>query len=175
MADSDLLLLKWQARTTLRCYFHSSTESSDRPNNFILKTLGQGGRFFVLFAFIFVRIAIMKFFQLLGSVAATVLILATSCSAQLSGSVGPTTSTASKAAKKICNVLNYGAKADKSTDLGPAITSAFAACNTGGISTPPPILPFPPPTNNHSLDTCRRLRHGNLGDAERRLQLRHPA
>jgi rhamnogalacturonan hydrolase len=53
--------------------------------------------------------------------------------AQLSGSVGPTTSTASKAAKKICNVLSYGAKADKSTDLGPALASAFAACKSGGI------------------------------------------
>ncbi len=53
--------------------------------------------------------------------------------AQLSGSVGPTTSTASKAAKKICNVLSYGAKADKATDLGPPLAAAFADCKTGGI------------------------------------------
>jgi hypothetical protein len=57
--------------------------------------------------------------------------------AQLSGSVGPTTSTASKAAKKVCNVLSYGAKADKSTDLGPALYSAWNACKTGGIGNPP--------------------------------------
>ena len=56
-----------------------------------------------------------------------------SVSAQLSGSVGPTTSTASKAAKKICNVLNYGAKADQKTDLGPPLLAAFNACKTGGI------------------------------------------
>lgn len=53
--------------------------------------------------------------------------------AQLSGSVGPTTSTATKAAKKICNVQSYGAKADKSTDLGPPLLSAFNACSTGGM------------------------------------------
>jgi rhamnogalacturonan hydrolase len=56
-----------------------------------------------------------------------------SCSAQLAGSVGPTTSTASKAAKKICNVLDYGAKADMSTDIGPPLLAAFEACSTGGI------------------------------------------
>lgn len=53
--------------------------------------------------------------------------------AQLSGSVGPTTSTASKAAKKTCNVLNYGATASTSSDLGPALLAAFNACKTGGI------------------------------------------
>ena len=52
---------------------------------------------------------------------------------QLSGKVGPVTSIATKAAKKTCNVLNYGAKADKSTDLGPALVSAFAACKAGGL------------------------------------------
>lgn len=52
---------------------------------------------------------------------------------QLSGSVGPITSTASKAAKKICNILDYGAKADKATDVGPPITRAFTDCKAGGI------------------------------------------
>ncbi|KAH9207639.1 rhamnogalacturonase rhgA [Leptodontidium sp. 2 PMI_412] len=60
-------------------------------------------------------------------------LLATAIKAQLSGPVGPLTSTASKATKKICNVLNYGANADNRTDVGPAITSAFAACKGGGI------------------------------------------
>lgn len=53
--------------------------------------------------------------------------------AQLSGSVGPTTSTSAKRAKKVCSVLDYGAKADKSTDIGPALAKAWAACASGGI------------------------------------------
>ncbi|RMZ68188.1 rhamnogalacturonase a [Pyrenophora seminiperda CCB06] len=52
--------------------------------------------------------------------------------AQLSGKVGPLTTHAAKSAVKTCNVLDYGAKADKSTDLGPALLSAFTACKTGG-------------------------------------------
>ncbi|KAF2403054.1 pectin lyase-like protein [Trichodelitschia bisporula] len=52
--------------------------------------------------------------------------------AQLSGRVGPTTSASSKRAKKICNVLSHGAKADKKTDLGPALKAAFTACKSGG-------------------------------------------
>jgi len=75
----------------------------------------------------------MKLFQSLSAFAATIAFLSTCCSAHLSGPVGPTTSTASKAAKKICNVLNYGAKADKSTDLGPALLSAWKDCKGGGI------------------------------------------
>ncbi|CAI7602734.1 unnamed protein product [Penicillium glandicola] len=54
-------------------------------------------------------------------------------SAQLSGSVGPTTSYADKASNKICNVLDYGAVADKSTDVGPAISSAWDECKDGGV------------------------------------------
>jgi rhamnogalacturonan hydrolase len=77
----------------------------------------------------------MKIIQALSAVAAAVALLSSCCSAQLSGSVGPTTSTASKAAKKVCNVLNYGAVADKSTDLGPALLAAWKACNSGGIGT----------------------------------------
>lgn len=51
---------------------------------------------------------------------------------QLSGKVGPLTSSATKTSKKKCSVLDYGAKADKTTDLGPPLTSAFAACKSGG-------------------------------------------
>ena len=77
----------------------------------------------------------MKVSSSVSAAAAIVsLLLPSFVTAQLSGSVGPTTSTASKAAKKVCNVLNYGAKADKSTDIGPAITSAFNACKSGGTS-----------------------------------------
>ena len=52
--------------------------------------------------------------------------------AQLTGSVGPTTTRAAKLAKKQCSVLSYGGKADQKTDLGPALTAAWAACKTGG-------------------------------------------
>ncbi|KAK2595694.1 hypothetical protein N8I77_013719 [Diaporthe amygdali] len=61
------------------------------------------------------------------------LVLVGAVTAQLSGSVGPTTSTAAKRAKKTCSVLDYGAKADKSTDLGAALVKAWAACASGGI------------------------------------------
>jgi rhamnogalacturonan hydrolase len=52
--------------------------------------------------------------------------------AQLSGSVGPTTTTAKKAAIKVCNVLNYGGVASKTSDIGPPLASAWAACKSGG-------------------------------------------
>jgi rhamnogalacturonan hydrolase len=51
---------------------------------------------------------------------------------QLSGKVGPTSSHASKSSKKTCNVTKYGAKADKSTDIGPALMKAFQDCKQGG-------------------------------------------
>ncbi|KAJ5225035.1 hypothetical protein N7468_006260 [Penicillium chermesinum] len=53
--------------------------------------------------------------------------------AQLSSPVGPTTSYSMKANHKICNVLNYGAVADNSTDVGTAISSAWDDCKTGGV------------------------------------------
>ncbi|CAG8084822.1 unnamed protein product [Penicillium olsonii] len=53
--------------------------------------------------------------------------------AYLSGSVGPKTSAASKSNNKICNVLDYGAKADKSTDISSAISSAWEECKDGGV------------------------------------------
>lgn len=52
-------------------------------------------------------------------------------SAQLSGPVGPTTSRASKRTK-VCSVLDYGGTASKTSDIGPSLTSAFAACKNGG-------------------------------------------
>jgi len=75
----------------------------------------------------------MKVFTAFAALVTAAAVLSTGASAQLSGSVGPTTSTASKAAKKICNVLNYGAVADQSTDIGPPLAAAWAACKTGGI------------------------------------------
>ncbi|KAK6537120.1 hypothetical protein TWF694_011319 [Orbilia ellipsospora] len=58
--------------------------------------------------------------------------------AQLSGSVGPTTLRATKAAVKTCNVLDYGAKADGATDFGPALSAAWTACKGGGLVYIPP-------------------------------------
>ncbi|KIP07995.1 glycoside hydrolase family 28 protein [Phlebiopsis gigantea 11061_1 CR5-6] len=58
---------------------------------------------------------------------------------QLSGSVGPTTSRASKQ-KTTCNVLSYGGSVG-SSDIGPAILSAFNNCvlkNTGSTLYIPP-------------------------------------
>lgn len=52
--------------------------------------------------------------------------------AQLSGTVGPTTTTAYKASLKVCNILNYGGSASATFDNGPAILAAFKACKTGG-------------------------------------------
>jgi len=66
-------------------------------------------------------------------------LLSAFASAQLTGAVGPITSLATKQAKKTCNVLSYGAKADGSTDIGPPLASAFAACKTGGIGMLPLI------------------------------------
>lgn len=71
-------------------------------------------------------------FSTLSALAAVV--LPAVVSAQLTGKVGPLTSRASKATK-VCNVLDYGGKASKTADLGPALTSAFAACKTGGTGT----------------------------------------
>lgn len=52
--------------------------------------------------------------------------------AQLSGTVGPTTTTAHKAGLKICNIMSYGGVASATGDNGPAILAAWNACKTGG-------------------------------------------
>lgn len=59
----------------------------------------------------------MSFRSLLSAI-----VLATAACAQLSGSVGPTTPLSTKT--HICNVLDYGGSIG-SSDIGPAITSAF--------------------------------------------------
>ena len=66
------------------------------------------------------------------------LAIAAGVDAQLSGRVGPLTTAAKKASTKTCNVLNYGAKADGATDLGPALSSAWNDCKTGGLVYIPP-------------------------------------
>ncbi|KAB5590036.1 endo-rhamnogalacturonase [Ceratobasidium theobromae] len=58
--------------------------------------------------------------------ASAAVFLAGICQAQHIGHVGPTVPATSKMYE--CNVLNYGAKADNATDIGPAIKSAFSNC-----------------------------------------------
>jgi rhamnogalacturonan hydrolase len=82
------------------------------------------------------RLCCKSFVTMLSSFAAALLAACTLPAlalAQLSGPVGPLTPIAAKAAVKTCNVLDYGAKADNSTDLGPPLAAAFAACKTGGV------------------------------------------
>lgn len=60
--------------------------------------------------------------------------------AQLAGSgytIGPLTTSDAKWATKICNVLDYGAVADLSTDIGPPLLAAFNACIDGGVGKKP--------------------------------------
>lgn len=52
--------------------------------------------------------------------------------AQLSGPVGPKTSREAKAAKRICNILDFGGVASVTTDNSAAILKAWDACKTGG-------------------------------------------
>ncbi|KAJ6020389.1 hypothetical protein N7540_005893 [Penicillium herquei] len=80
-------------------------------------------------------------------------ILAPFASAELSGSVGPLTTAAEKAAVKTCNVLDYGAVADNSTDVGQPIIDAFADCGSGGL--------IYVPEGNYSLQTWVSLSDGN--------------
>ncbi|KAG8944197.1 hypothetical protein FRC00_010721, partial [Tulasnella sp. 408] len=63
---------------------------------------------------------------------ATLLIASTAC-AQLTGRVGPTSTTAAKRAK-ICNVLDYGGTIG-SSDIGPAILNTFNSCVKGNYAT----------------------------------------
>lgn len=72
----------------------------------------------------------MKFVLLSLGAAAT--LLPALVSAQLSGKVGPTTSRDAKAAKKVCNIMDYGGVASATTDNGGAISKAWAACKSGG-------------------------------------------
>ncbi|KDN39356.1 hypothetical protein RSAG8_08873, partial [Rhizoctonia solani AG-8 WAC10335] len=90
---------------------------------------------------------------LLASVTA---LLASVCQAQHVGSVGPSVPATSKMYE--CNVLNYGAKADNATDIGPAIKSAFSNCIVNASS--PDRHGGAPWPNLGVILTCRAL---NLG------------
>lgn len=54
--------------------------------------------------------------------------------AQLSGTVGPTTTAAEKKAVAYCDVTSYGAVASINDDLSGPLTDAIEACKDGGLS-----------------------------------------
>lgn len=67
-----------------------------------------------------------------SAAAIAALVLPSFVAAQLNGTVGPTTTTAEKAAVKVCSVLDYGGVASKTSDIGPPLASAWADCIDGG-------------------------------------------
>ncbi|CAD0112211.1 unnamed protein product [Aureobasidium uvarum] len=73
--------------------------------------------------------------------------------AELSGKVGPTTSHATKAAIKTCDITKYGAVADGKTDISTALNSAFTACKAGGVV----VIP----TGNYAMSQWVKLANGN--------------
>ncbi len=87
------------------------------------------------------------------SLGAAAALLPALVSAQLSGRVGPTTTREAKAAKKVCNIMNYGGAASASTDNGPAITKAWNDCKSGGQ--------VYIPSGSYGLGTWLDLRGGN--------------
>jgi hypothetical protein len=94
-------------------------------------------------------------------------------SAQLAGSsypIGPLTTSNAKWAVKVCDVTDYGAVADGSTDIGPPLLAAFNACKTGGIGGFRLFMAVFGLTfcSQHSIGN---LCHGNLGDAQWRHSL----
>ena len=109
----------------------------------------------------------MKFY--LYSLVAAIL-LPSFAAAQLSGSVGPLTTRASKRSK-VCNVLNYGGVASKTSDIGPPLASAFAACKTGGTGEFFEVSILNLSSERSSLRSARRLWHVNVGYFGRRVSL----
>jgi rhamnogalacturonan hydrolase len=62
-------------------------------------------------------------------------------------SVGALTPLSSKT--KVCNILDYGGIADNSTDIGPAIKSAFSDCAINGGAT----IYIPPGSYSRKMST----------------------
>ena len=72
-------------------------------------------------------------FRLLEVLSIVAAITSLQVRAWLSSSVGPDSKLLIKRDFMVCNVLNYGAKADKETDIAPALLAAFADCKNGGL------------------------------------------
>lgn len=60
-------------------------------------------------------------------------VLAAAQSANLQGTVGPLTSIETKKNIKTCDITDYGAKADGTTDISTALNDAFNDCLSGGV------------------------------------------
>lgn len=88
------------------------------------------------------------------TLAASILASVQRASCELSGSVGPLTSRATKATTKTCNVHDYGAVASMSDDLGPPLISAFADCSSGGTGKGFNFWCLQIPTNQRSVCTA---------------------
>jgi hypothetical protein len=74
-------------------------------------------------------------------------------SADLQGLVGPLTSISEKKAVKTCNITDYGATADGTTDISSALIDAFTDCSTGGVVVVP--------SGDYALSTWVDLSGGN--------------
>lgn len=74
-------------------------------------------------------------------------------SANLQGSVGPLTSISDKKGVKSCDITDYGASADGSTDISSALNDAFSDCSSGGVV----VIP----SGNYALATWVTLSGGN--------------
>jgi hypothetical protein len=78
-------------------------------------------------------------------------------------SVGALTPLSSKT--KVCNILDYGGVADNSTDIGPAIKSAFASCAISGGATI-----YIPPGSYSRETTLRKLTYFNTNSPQFRQE-----
>ena len=69
------------------------------------------------------------------------------------GFVGPLTTIESKKAVKTCDITDYGAKADGSTDISSALNDAFSDCSSGGVM----VIP----SGDYALSTWVTFSSGN--------------
>ena len=81
--------------------------------------------------------------------------LAATQSANLQGAVGPLTSISEKKAIKTCDITDYGAKADGTSDISSALNDAFSDCSSGGV------VVIPSASSDYALSTWVTLSGGN--------------
>ena len=81
--------------------------------------------------------------------------LAAAQSANLQGAVGPLTSISEKKAIKTCDITDYGAKADGTSDISSALNDAFSDCSSGGV------VVIPSASSTYALENWVTLSGGN--------------
>ena len=81
--------------------------------------------------------------------------LAAAQSANLQGAVGPLTSISEKKAIKTCDITDYGAKADGTSDISSALNDAFSDCSSGGV------VVIPSASSEYALANWVTLSGGN--------------